>query len=199
MTEREPPRPRPVAEAVPPPDVTAVHHVLIEIRDELRQLAARRGELAPERPRPPDWIPGVTLYNNPGDEPTAETGSAPIRPPAESPILEATAPANQELTPPPEKRRVVLTGRVGATPAFRTTPKGQTIAQFPLGVHPAPDVTEWHTILAFGERAEQLRGTLTKGEPVEVIGYQHERTIKSRNGQTKLVTEIYATAVLRVQ
>ena len=90
---------------------------------------------------------------------------------------------------------MVLAGRVGAVPAFRTTPKGQLIAQFPLGVHPEPDVTEWHTVLAFGKRAEELRGNLRKGEPVEVIGYVHTRTIRGKDGKSRTVEEVYASAV----
>ena len=194
MTEREPPSQRQTPEAaVSPADVTAIYQVLIEIRDELRRLHTPPA-------RPPDWVPGITLFRGSAPEPTAAPTESP--PPATAPVAPpepalptAPAPANQETGPQPEKRRVVLTDRVGAAPAFRTTPKGQTIAQFPLGVHPDSETTEWHTILAFGERAEQLRGTLRKGEQVEVIGYVHTRTIRGKDGKSRTVEEVYASAV----
>ena len=173
MTEHEPLRRRPAPEAAASPaDMVALHQVLIEIRDGLRQLTTRTADPAPDRPPPPDWVPGTTLYNGPPAEPAAGQPAELVAPAAtpialpDVPMLEATAPVSQESSPQPEKRRVVLAGRVGAAPAFRTTPKGQTIAQFPLGVHPEPYTTVWHTILAFGERAEQLRGQLKKGEQV---------------------------------
>ena len=199
MTEQEPPSRQRVPEAtLPPADLAAVHQVLIEIRDELRQLTARNVGPVPDRPPPPDWLPGVTLDHGPADDPVTEAVAASTGRPAGAPILKAAALANQETGPQPEKRRVVLAGRVGAAPAFRTTPTGQTIAQFPLGVHPQPDVTEWHTVLAFGERAEQLRGRLKKGEPVEVIGYVHTRNVRGKDGKSRTVEEVYASGVKRV-
>ena len=96
-----------------------------------------------------------------------------------------------------EQERVHLAGRVGQTPRLRTTPKGTLVAQFPLGVKAEADIeqTTWHTIIAFQKRAEQVRDSLTKGDPVEVIGYVHERAIPRRDGTTRTVQEIYATVI----
>lgn len=92
--------------------------------------------------------------------------------------------------PSSEKQpRVTLTGRVGAV-EFGATQRGQPRLTFPLAVHPDPDTTEWHKILAFGERAQKLKGELTTGQLVEVIGYLH---INEYNGTA--VEEIYATVV----
>lgn len=89
------------------------------------------------------------------------------------------------------KERLALLGRVGATPSFRTTPKGTLVARFPLAVHEAENKTTWHTILAFGERAEKLKESLEKGNQVEVIGYRHTREARTKDGRTKTVEEIY--------
>ena len=195
MTEREPQGNRPLPEAATlTGELAAIHQTLIEIRDELR-----RWNTPPARP--PDWAPGMTLYSGLAAEPSAvppadlvPSATAPVGP-QEAARREVPGPASQEAGPQQEKRRVVLAGRVGAVPTFRTTPKGQTIAQFPLGVHPDPETTAWHTVLAFGKRAEELRGQLRKGEQVEVIGYVHARNLRGKDGQPRTVEEVYASVV----
>ncbi len=96
-----------------------------------------------------------------------------------------------------ERERVQLAGRLGQDPRMRTTPKGTLIASFPLGVKDQAnlDKTTWHTVLAFQKRAEQVRNSLKKGDPVEVIGYVHEREIPRRDGTIRTVHEVYATII----
>lgn len=101
------------------------------------------------------------------------------------------APESKASEPQQAKERRALMGRVGATPSFRTTPKGTLVARFPLAVHEENNTTTWHTILAFGERAEKLKESLKKGDAVEVIGYKHVRDTKTRDGKTKTIEEIY--------
>ena len=95
-----------------------------------------------------------------------------------------------------ERARVTLTGRLGQNPRLRTTPKGTLVAQFALGVKDDTDLTKttWHQVLAFQQRAEQVRDSLKKGDAVEVIGYHHHREIPGRNGP-RTVAQIYATVV----
>ncbi len=69
------------------------------------------------------------------------------------------------------------------------------IARFPLAVRDEAEQTTWHTILAFNERARKLAETLTKGQLAEVIGYVHERQVKGRSHQPKMVEEVYAAVV----
>jgi single-strand DNA-binding protein len=92
---------------------------------------------------------------------------------------------------------VQLSGRLGQDPAIRTTPKGVLVARFPLGIRDEADLTttHWHTVLAFRDRAQWIRDTLTKGMPVEVIGYLHEREIPRRDGTRRTIQEIYATVI----
>ena len=87
-------------------------------------------------------------------------------------------------------QRITLSGRLGAAPAFRTTPKGVLVCRFPLAVHQDDESTAWHQVLAFGKRAEQLQEKLEKGQRVEVVGYRHEHEVEKRGGGSRLVSEI---------
>lgn len=113
-----------------------------------------------------------------------------------------------ESTPAPEPKatpaspdgergeRVSLAGRVGAAPTLRTTRGGVLVAKFPLGVHEDTGATSWHTILAFKQRAEQVRDHIKRGDAVEVIGYRHTRHLPSKGGRPgKAVAEVNATVI----
>jgi single-stranded DNA-binding protein len=69
------------------------------------------------------------------------------------------------------------------------------IARFPLAEHHEENRTTWHQVVAFGPRAEKLKGMLTKGQVIEVIGYLHERQVRGRDGKTKTVQEVYAAVI----
>ncbi|MFD3472883.1 single-stranded DNA-binding protein [Streptomyces sp. NPDC058682] len=101
-----------------------------------------------------------------------------------------------------EGQRVKLVGRLGRNPTFRTTASGKLVGKFPLAVHLETGETQWHDILAFGDRAASLQkrveaDELVKGREVEVVGYVHEREYKARSGETKLAREINSVAVKR--
>jgi Single-strand binding protein family len=119
---------------------------------------------------------------------------------------DGSKPAENGQTPrtttvaPKEERRVELTGRLGRTPTFRTTPRGTFIGKFPLAVHLEDEATKWHTILAFGPRAQKLEqkvtaGEVVKGREVEVIGYTHSREVQGKNGKTRVVREVHVAVV----
>jgi hypothetical protein len=106
-----------------------------------------------------------------------------------------------ELREPSEgsetQQRLTIRGRVGRTPRFRTTQgRGMLIGQFPLAEHRDDGETTWHTILVFGERAAKLKERpIQTGQEIEIVGYPHERTRRSRFGSSRQVTELYATAI----
>ena len=52
--------------------------------------------------------------------------------------------------------------------------------------------------MAFNERAERLRDSLPKGEPVQIVGYMHTREGRTRDGQPRTIRELYAVTVTRV-
>ena len=155
--------------------------------------------LSPERQPVPDSVPGwptsealpslrsgMSLSADaPDPTGTARPGEAP------EPLAEPASTAEEEAKP----SRVTLAGRLGQTPRFRTTPKGTLVATFPLGVRGDDDKTVWHQIVAFDKRAERVRESLKRGDAVELVGYEHERRLRRRNGGTRTVREIYATVI----
>ena len=111
--------------------------------------------------------------------------------------LSREAPPPAEQPPQSERERVILRGRVGRAPTFRTTAKrGVLIGSFPLGSHPDLETTVWHTILMFDNRARMLQEkNLAPGEEIEVVGFPHKREIQTPAGESRTITEIYATAI----
>jgi len=90
--------------------------------------------------------------------------------------------------------RLSLSGRVGTKPSFRTTRKGTLVGGFALAVHEG-DKTTWQNVKAFGERAQKLKDSLKKGDAVDVVGYLHERQIKTKSGGSRTAQEIYAVVI----
>ena len=126
-----------------------------------------------------------------GDEP-----DCPHCGPARAFALEALElAAGSPDTPEPKAERLTLRGRAGTDPTFRTTRNGTSIVRFPLAVRDEAGETAWHTVVAFGDRAERLRGVLHRGGVVEVVGYLHERSARTRGGQPRVVRELYAAVV----
>ena len=144
----------------------------------------------PERYPRTDFVPAAS----------ASVASLPAAAPTIPPVSTGEA-ATPAATPTPETRQkhpyVELTGRVAAQPSVRTTAKHhQLVAQFPLAVHEVTDgevVTTFHTVVAFGARAEQIRESLTVGEEIQVKAYKHEGTTKA--GKPKV--EYYLGAPIR--
>jgi hypothetical protein len=96
-----------------------------------------------------------------------------------------------------ETPRVTLRGRLGAEPRFRTTARrGELVSTFPLGEHPDAETTIWHSIVAFKKLAQRLQEhPLKNGQEVEVVGYVHERTGRTREGKEKVKVEVHAAAI----
>ena len=152
-------------------------------------------ELPITRPQFADYVP---------DLPTPPKGPEPSPPPAIVLSPDAAVPpepsastGGTETPEQPGRERLTLAGRVGAAPTVRTTPKGTLVARFPLGVHEDSGATTWHTIIAFNQRAEQVRTSVKRGDAVEVIGYRHTRILPARQEgrPPKEVVEVYATVV----
>lgn len=138
--------------------------------------------------------------------------SAPDSPPSPTPTKRQTesirparqsAPADTEEqtthTAHTENDRLTIRGRVGGEVRFRQSGRrGMLIGTFPLGEHPDLETTLWHAIVVFGDRAAKLKEKgLSKGQEIEVVGYIHERQVKStgEGQESKTVRELYATAI----
>jgi len=141
-------------------------------------------EFFPTLPNPaqrcvPDFVPGPRAHDI-----TPELSS----PPAVAPSVSTEHAPKRETDP-----RLVLRGNVGRSPRLHTSPKGQLIAEFPLGVHSDDETTTWHTVVAFGPRAERVRDALKRGDAVEVIGYLRQRQKRQADGRARTVQEIWMT------
>jgi hypothetical protein len=127
----------------------------------------------------------------------------PLSPPLEeAPVAESrTAPLESTPAAAPGKERqprVEVFGNVGTQPRFRTTASGKDVLEFSIAEHPDKETTLWHNIVAFDQRARDLRETLQKGEALGIIGYPHMRVIPGKEGKPdKRVREIYMTGVKR--
>jgi primosomal replication protein N len=130
----------------------------------------------------------VTLFAK-----TRASSSEPVSSPTEqlSEPLPADTQSNEESKKEP---RLSLSGRVGTKPSFRTTRKGTLVGGFALAVHEG-DKTTWHNVKAFGERAEKLKDSIKTGDAVEIVGYLHEKRVKTKAGGTRTAQEIYAVVI----
>jgi Single-strand binding protein family len=148
---------------------------------------------APETPQEPRSVTADTSVPQPAVD-------GPAAPQAAREPTSPTTPPDRAANP--QQERISLTGRLGRDPAFRTTKTGSLVGKFPLAVHREDGHTTWHTVLAFGQRAEQLQrrvteGELTQGREVDVVGYLHVNTRPGKDGKSRRVQEIYAVAVMK--
>lgn len=95
----------------------------------------------------------------------------------------------------PQQERLTFLGRVGSNIAFRTTAKGVLVARFPMAIRMDDGETTWETVIAFGDKAEKLRDSVQRGDPIEIVGYAHAREVQRRDGSNRTVREIYAAVV----
>lgn len=166
----------------------------------------------------------VFVYAPVSEPPPGQQPSSEVSPPAPPPPVRAEQTAPRQAGPDPaapaestrpaahpddpqpagteqdEATRLQLTGRLGRDPSFRTTKTGTLVGRFPLAVHAEDGHTSWHTVLAFGPRAEQLQrraqaGEFAQGREVDVVGYLHTNTRPGKDGRPRTVQEVYAVAV----
>ena len=135
---------------------------------------------------------------------TAYTEREPPVDPPETPALAAdhappAAPEPRRVqaqAEPEERQRVVLRGRLGKRVRFTTTPKGVRRAEFNLAVAATAEQTDWHTVLAFRERADVLeQAGLKQGQLLEVIGYRQTEQRQTRDGEPKTVARVIAAQI----
>ncbi len=136
----------------------------------------------------PDGSLTLGIVGNPERRDPAAFEMAPPSPPRQPPVLAQTRIEGEQ----PD--RVVLTGRLGRDPQLRQTSTGKFIARLPLAVHRGEE-TDWHTILFFDAKAQEVATQLSKGQLIMVVGYRHLREIKAKTGETKTVEEIYGASV----
>ncbi|MCS7206825.1 MAG: single-stranded DNA-binding protein [Dehalococcoidia bacterium] len=100
--------------------------------------------------------------------------------------------------------KIIVIGNVGTDPEMRYTPQGIPVTSFRLAAtrtFNAPDgtrqqETEWFTVVAWRQLAEQVSQYLTKGRRAYVEGRLRSRSWVGNDGQTRWVNEIWADRVL---
>jgi single-strand DNA-binding protein len=100
--------------------------------------------------------------------------------------------------------KMIVIGNVGTDPEMRYTPNGNPVTSFRLATgrsYTASDgerrqETEWFTIVAWNQLAEQCNQFLVKGKKVYVEGRLKSHTWTSTDGQTRFRNEIIANRVL---
>lgn len=95
--------------------------------------------------------------------------------------------------------KAIIVGRLGADPEVRNTPNGQTVANFTLATNSSfksgdewKEKTEWHNVVAWGQKAEFAGNYLKKGARVYVEGRIETRSWEDQEGQKRYKTEIVA-------
>lgn len=104
------------------------------------------------------------------------------------------------------QNKVQLIAYLGQDPVIRTTPNGNTIANFRAATHDyykdadgnAHNITTWHDIVAWDKIAASVSGNYIKGSHVLIEGKICHRTWEDRNGHVRYVTEIKASTLINL-
>ncbi len=96
--------------------------------------------------------------------------------------------------------RVILVGNLGRDPEVRTLESGAKVAKFSIATTENyrdkngewQQMTEWHNVVAWRERAEQAERMFKKGALVYVEGKLTHRKYQDASGQDRYITEVVA-------
>ncbi|MGB9771779.1 MAG: single-stranded DNA-binding protein [Candidatus Kapaibacteriota bacterium] len=100
--------------------------------------------------------------------------------------------------------KVILIGRLGADPEFRTSPQGINVCRFRVATNERyldrssgtwKEETDWHTVVVFGNLAETANKLLKKGHRVGIEGRNKTRQYE-KNGVTHYITEVIARSIV---
>lgn len=95
--------------------------------------------------------------------------------------------------------KVILVGNLGRDPEVRSTPSGQSVANFTLATSRRwndrdgnrQEQTEWHRIVCWGRQAEVAGEYLTKGKQIYVEGRLQTRSWEDKqSGEKRYTTEV---------
>jgi single-strand DNA-binding protein len=100
--------------------------------------------------------------------------------------------------------KLMVIGNIGTDPEMRYTPNGNPVTSFRLATsrsYTAADGerrqdTEWFTVVAWNQLAEQCNQFLTKGRRAYVEGRISSHTWSGQDGQNRFRNEIIADKVL---
>lgn len=98
--------------------------------------------------------------------------------------------------------KVTLIGNLGADPEMRESNGGMAIATLRVATTSRSkkdgewvDVTDWHSVVAFGRTAENIGKYCRKGKQLYVEGRLQTRKWEDKDGNTRYKTEVVANEV----
>ena len=98
--------------------------------------------------------------------------------------------------------KVTILGNLGRDPELRTTPAGNSVANFSVATtdkwgqgEDRQERTEWHRVVVWGKLAEVCGEYLGKGRQVLVEGRLQSHSYEDNEGIKRYVTEIIAHQV----
>ena len=101
--------------------------------------------------------------------------------------------------------QTTISGNLGQDPELRFTPTGVAVCRISVGVSDRrynretgawdDGETNWYSVIAWRELAENMAETLTRGTRVVVSGQMKSRTYENREGQKVTVWELTADDV----
>ena len=100
--------------------------------------------------------------------------------------------------------KIMVIGNVGTDPEMRYTPNGSPVTSFRIATSRSYNAqdgerrqeTEWFTVVAWNNLAEQVNQYLSKGRRAYVEGRLQSHTYQGNDGQTRFRNEIIANRVL---
>ena len=100
--------------------------------------------------------------------------------------------------------KILVIGNLGTDPEMRYTPNGNPVTSFRIATNrryttaegEAREETEWFTVSAWNQLAEQCNQYLTKGRRVYVEGRLKSDTWTGNDGQTRFRNQIVANQVV---
>jgi single-strand DNA-binding protein len=94
--------------------------------------------------------------------------------------------------------KITIVGNLGKDPELKFTPSGQATAKFSLATsRKVKDewVSTWHSVVAWGQLAENIASSCQKGDRVVVIGRYDNREWEDKNNNKRVSYEISAEEV----
>ena len=100
--------------------------------------------------------------------------------------------------------KIMVIGNLGADPEMRYTPNGAPVTSFPIATGRSYTTqdgerrqeTEWFTVVAWNQLAENCNQYLSKGRRAYVEGRLHSHQWEGNDGQTRSRNEIIAFTVM---
>ncbi len=105
------------------------------------------------------------------------------------------------------KNKVSLIGRIGITPETLKFESGHSLTKLSLATNEIyknkngdwQEVTQWHTINAWGKIGELINKKLSKGQKVLIEGRLVNQSYETKNGEKRLSTHVEAHEFLLLQ